>query len=232
MPIEPVREGSAVLAGTSVQVVGVEVGADADWAALASDQTVGAVVTVEIPREGFHSALDTVAAAAHERPWAAGVQAKFRTGATEVWAWPDEVELADFLIGCVARDLPFKLTGGLHHVVRADHPGPHGGPQHGLLNVLAALARVVDGGDAQSAAEVLAERTVPPLASVLLSLRPEQVDALRGHFRAYGCCDVLDPVRELAQLGLIEREEAVPGDSHDPPTPAGARAADVTEERP
>ncbi len=205
-PIEPVREGIAALAGTTVAVTGVEVGAASDWVALAAQSPADVTVTVEIPRDGFEQALDAVAAAAHEQPWGTGVQAKFRTGATEVWAWPDERELTAFLMGCVARDLPFKLTGGLHHVLRADHPGPDGGPQHGLLNVLAALTCVIDGGDADIVAEVLAERTVDPLAAVLLPLGDEQVDVLRGHFRAYGCCDVLDPIRELVAVDLLDAE--------------------------
>lgn len=67
------------------------------------------------------------------------------TGATEVWAWPDEVELARFFTACRERELPFKLTGGLHHVLRAEHLGPDGGPQHGLLNVLAAVHATAEG---------------------------------------------------------------------------------------
>lgn len=216
-PIEPIRAGAAILDGTGVELAGVEVGAAADWAALAADDGPGVPVTVEIPRDGFDAALDAVAKASHARPWGPLVQAKFRTGATEVWAWPDEAELARFLVGAVARDLPFKLTGGLHHVLRDDHPGPAGGPQHGLLNVLAALQSVLDGADVAMAAEVLAERAPQPLVAVLGPLRTEQAERIRQYFTAYGCCDVLDPVRELAQLGLIEREEAVSDDPRDPP---------------
>ena len=217
-PVGPVRAGIATLAGSCVQVTGVEVGAASDWAALTAESPADVTVTVEIPRDGFDEALDAVAAAAHEQPWGTGVQAKFRTGPTEVWAWPDEAELAAFLAGCVARDLPFKLTGGLHHVLRADHPGPDGGPQHGLLNVLAALTSVVDGGDAAGVAEVLAERTVEPLAAMLLALSAERVELLRSFFRAYGCCDVLDPIRELVALDLVPAESD-PGSTPTDPAP-------------
>ncbi len=213
MPIEPVVDGVATLQGSSVELTGVEVGAAADWRSLVGDDQAAGVevpVTVEIPRDGFDAALDAVAEVFHRTPvpdLENRVQAKFRTGATETWAWPDEVELARFLTGCVDRDLPFKLTGGLHHVLRADHPGPDGGPQHGLLNVLAALACVIDGGDAATVTGLLAERTPEPLGSVLLPLLPEQAEGLRRHFTAYGCCDVLDPVRELAELDLIDPQE-------------------------
>ncbi|PID96766.1 MAG: hypothetical protein CSA84_03025 [Actinomycetales bacterium] len=214
MPIEPVTDSVATLRGSSVQVAGVEVGAAADWRSLVGDDQaiagVGVPVTVEIPRDGFDAALDAVAEVARRAPAPEAdsrVQAKFRTGATETWAWPDEAELARFLIGCVERDLPFKLTGGLHHALRADHPGPDGGPQHGLLNVLAALTCVIDGGDAATVTGLLAERTPEPLTSILLPLLPEQADDLRRHFTAYGCCGVLDPVRELAELDLIDPQE-------------------------
>lgn len=224
-PIDPILQGARLLAGTSVELVGVEVGAAADWPVLTADGAPHVPVTVEIPRDGFDAAFDAVAQASHARPWGPGVQAKFRTGATPVWAWPDEPELARFLVGAVARDVPFKLTGGLHHVLRADHPGPDGGPQHGLLNVLAALQQVIDGADTGAAAEVLAERDPAPLIAVLTRLSAEQAQALRGRFTAYGCCDVLDPVRELADLGLIDREEPTT-----PATTTGAADAAAHEE--
>ena len=71
--------------------------------------------------------------------------AKFRTGPTATWAWPDEAELATFL-RTVALEVPFRLTGGLHHAVRGRYEVA-GTPEenHGVLNVLvatsAALAR-------------------------------------------------------------------------------------------
>lgn len=206
MPLGPVLEGAATLAGTSVQLAGVEVGAASDWPALLD---LGVPVTVEIPRDGRDEALDAVTEAAGRSSGDDGkalVQAKFRTGATETWAWPDEAELAAFLAACVERRLAFKLTGGLHHVVRADHPGPAGGPQHGLLNVLAALAAVLDGASTHAAATVLAVRHTDPIVAALAALTPPQTSRLRGHFTAYGCCDVLDPLRELADLDLITKE--------------------------
>ncbi len=200
MPLEPVREGAQALVGTSVTLAGVEVGAAADWAPLAG---LGVPLTVEIPREGFEQALDAVAAAYRRHAGEPVVQAKLRTGQTDVWAWPDEAELARFIRACVDRELPFKLTGGLHHAVRADHPD---GPQHGLLNVLAAVSAAVEGVGEAELAEILAERSHEPTATVLLGLEPAEVERVRAAFRAYGCCNVLDPVTELADLGLIDKE--------------------------
>lgn len=203
MPVEPVRDGVAALAGSTVEVAGVEVGAAADWASLLD---LGVAVTVEIPRDGFTAALDEVADASHQTERNPLVQAKFRTGATETWAWPDEEELARFVIACLERDLPFKLTGGLHHALRADHPGPDGGPQHGLLNVLAAVHLAAQGAPVSVVEGLLAAREPEPLVDVLTALPSEGVGRLRRAFTAYGCCDVLDPLGELATLGLIDKE--------------------------
>ena len=131
--------------------------------------------------------------------------AKFRTGATPAWDWPDEPELAAFLTGVVGRALPFKLTGGLHHVVRGTHT-VHGHPeqQHGLLNVLCAVQAAVDGLPAHHLATLLAERDPAPLVREVAALGPQDVTRVRALFTAYGCCGVTDPVTELSALNLIE----------------------------
>ncbi|MBK8468899.1 MAG: hypothetical protein WAR57_13835 [Candidatus Phosphoribacter sp.] len=207
MPVGPVRDGVALLAesgaGTLIEVAGVEVGAAADWQSLLD---LHVPVTVEIPRDGFVGALDAVAEAVRTTARNPLVQAKFRTGATEVWGWPDEDELARFLLACAERDMPFKLTGGLHHAVRGDHPGPDGGPQHGLLNVLGALRLALHGAPARAVTEVLALRDAAALAGSVAGLSTAEVGRLRWAFTAYGCCDVLDPLRELAALHLIDEE--------------------------
>jgi hypothetical protein len=203
MPVGPVREGALLVESSSVELAGVEVGAASDWAGLLD---LAVPVTVEIPRDGFVDALDAVAAASERVAGLPPVQAKFRTGATETWAWPDEDELARFLAACHARGLAFKLTGGLHHVLRADHPGPAGGPQHGLLNVLVAVAELADGSGEQAARDALAQRAAAPLVERVSGFDPDLAGQLRGRFTAYGCCDVLDPIRELVALDLLDEE--------------------------
>ncbi len=202
-PIDPVRAGVQTLANSRVHVVGVEVGAGSDWESLLD---LGVPVTVEIPREGFEQALDRVAGVARHATGDQSLQAKFRTGATPNWAWPDEGELARFFVECLARKTSFKLTGGLHHAVRDDYPGPDGGPQHGLLNVLVGLDAAQQGATVGQVAEVLGIRHAQPLAEILLALSCDRVRRMRQAFTAYGCCTVLDPLRELAALDLIDKE--------------------------
>ena len=131
--------------------------------------------------------------------------AKFRTGATPAWAWPDEEELAAFLHAAAARRLPFKLTGGLHHAVRGSYTvKEHEEEQHGLLNVLCAMAGAVDGLNRESLAHLLAERDPEPLAREVAALTAADAERVRALFTAYGCCGVTDPVTELSELNLIE----------------------------
>lgn len=194
----------------SVAVVGVEAGWTPGW----RDLDVGGLpLALEVPRgREQEEPLDDIALAHSD---GADVQAKFRTGATAAWAWPDEFELADFLRAVADRDLPFKLTGGLHHAVRADHgagaDGPGGAagtaapePQHGLLNVLLATAAARDGAEPDELAGLLGRRDPEGLADTVRGIDAATATGLRAGLTAYGCCGVTDPVTDLTALHLIE----------------------------
>jgi hypothetical protein len=198
-PLAPLHEGVAILRGrTDVELAGVEAGWSPTWRDLLP---AGVPVTVEIPRDGFDDALDDVATAHDE---GARAQAKFRTGATATWAWPDERELAAFVRGCLDRGMPFKLTGGLHHAVRAEHgSSDEPDPQHGLLNVLLAVHEGRRGGDILALASVLAEENPATLSAEIRRLTDDDVAGVRLAFTAYGCCTVTDPLGELDRLGLL-----------------------------
>lgn len=185
----------------SVEVVGVEAGWSPQWREL---ELAELPVVLELPRgELRDDALDDVAAAVAEDSRA--VLAKFRTGATPTWPWPDEAELAGFLDDVVDRGVPFKLTGGLHHAVRGSH-GPEDAreEQHGLLNVLAALDARIRGGTRADVAGLLAERSAAHLAELVSGIDAGGAARLRAHLTAYGCCGVTDPIRELSALQLVE----------------------------
>lgn len=195
-----------------VQVCAVEVGWTPEWRELDLGvlEQVPALV-LEVPRgTDQERALDDIAEAASSGTAASGsVLAKFRTGATPAWAWPDEEELAAFLHATTARRLPFKLTGGLHHAVRGTYGVKGKGEQkdeeqHGLLNVLCAVAGAVDGLNPGSLAHLLAERDPEPPAREVAALTAADAERVRALFTAYGCCGVTDPVTELSELNLIE----------------------------
>lgn len=125
---------------------------------------------------------------------------KFRTGATPSWPWPDEAELARVLVALTSAGLPAKLTGGLHHAVRQTLAGEE---HHGLLNVLLAVDAALDGADTADVAEVLRRRGAQDLAADVADLDGDRLAAIRHSFVSYGCCEVLDPIGELVDLGLL-----------------------------
>jgi hypothetical protein len=194
-----------------VTVVGVEAGWTADWrdsglAGLAVSGASGgpagpaaAPLTLEVPRGPEQAgAIADIAADASD---SIALQAKFRTGATETWPWPDERELATFIRTTIDHDLGFKLTGGLHHAVRGTHGHEE---QHGLLNVLVAVRWALNGEDVDELVSLLAERDTATLVAQVERMSAADASIVRAFFSAFGCCGVLDPIRELAGLGLIE----------------------------
>jgi hypothetical protein len=204
MPVGPVRAAVTQVraAAGPVRVAGVEVGWGPGWRDLLD---LGVAVTVEIPRQGRDAALDEVATARSDVLGTPAIRAKLRTGATADWAWPDEHELAALIRAVADLEIPVKLTGGLHHAVRADHTD---GPQHGVLNVLAAMWLTLNFGSTPDVAHLLSLREPRRLLEDLLALGPHQARGLRHMLVSYGCCGVLDPIGELVALGLVPPEGA------------------------
>lgn len=165
--------------------------------------SLGVPVAVEVDRDQdrLAKALDEVRTAATDLPEA--VLAKLRTQATPQQPVPSPSELAAFLLGADARELPVKLTGGLHHAVA--RRGDDGGTldRHGVLNVLAALAAIDDGADEQALVETLADEDTDRLIDVVVGLDEPAVVRVRSRFRSFGCCGVTDPLDELRDLGLL-----------------------------
>lgn len=196
--VEALRDDPHVL------VTGTEVGATAPWRELLALQLPLAVEVGSGPEA--QRQLDEVAAAIDEDH---DVTAKFRTGATPSWPWPDEQALAAFLDAGLVRGLPFKLTGGLHQALRGSYqvaPGSRPEPMHGLVNVLVATHVGLAGAEADELAEVLASHDAERLVETLAALSPEAIDDLRSSFTSFGCCEVLDPIHDLRALGLLHQE--------------------------
>lgn len=182
-----------------VRVVGAELGWEAGWRDLGLDDLA---VALELPRGDTHAAaLADVTAGADE---GRRVVAKFRTGPTPTWAWPDEVELAAVLVATAGADVPLKLTGGLHNAVRGTYEvGGALEENHGVLNVLLATAAAVSGAGAEEVAALLRLRDSEALVELVAAWPDATATEVRTALVSYGCCTVTDPLGELADLGLI-----------------------------
>jgi hypothetical protein len=144
---------------------------------------------------GLLTALDTIAEA---RADGSRIAPKFRTGGLAAELFPTPVELAAVICACRDRDLPFKLTAGLHHAMRYTDPET-GFTHHGFLNVLVAAARAAEGTEVADVAETLAMIDPVPLIEAGRSRR----DLDRPLWIGFGSCSVLEPLTDLIRLGLM-----------------------------
>jgi hypothetical protein len=192
--------------GGTVRAIEQPVDLGAPLAALvALGRAHGARVWAEVPQA---SALDGSLDARLDDVSAAGAGAKYRTGGVRPEAFPTEQQLARFMLACTERRLPFKLTAGLHHAVRHTAAGAGEGrsdlEQHGLLNVVNALAAAQDGADEMSMVALLADRDAARVATAATNLDDTRVGRVREAFASFGCCGVTDPLADLVTLGLLE----------------------------
>lgn len=153
-------------------------------------------VYAELPLTwGLMAGLDRVAEARQD---GVRIAAKFRTGGLAAELFPTPAELAAVICACRDRQLPFKLTAGLHHAVR--HTDPETGfTHHGYLNVLAAIMVAVAGGDAGEVAQRLSLVEAAPLVEAVSARR----DEARPLWIAYGSCSIREPLDDLITFGLV-----------------------------
>ncbi len=204
------RDGLALLgADPRVRVVGAELGWTPGWRRL--DLPGDLPLALELPRDrrALAEAVADVRASVAEGD---AVVAKFRTGATPTWAWPDEAELADVLVALAAAPVPFKLTGGLHHAVRGRYD-VDGVPEenHGVLNVLLATAAAIGHASAATVSELLGVRDAAAAAELVTAWSDDTRVRVRSAFTSYGCCTVTDPLDELERLGVPTTTTDRPG---------------------
>ncbi|WP_157610021.1 hypothetical protein [Spirillospora albida] len=131
-----------------------------------------------------------------------GHRAKFRTGGVTGALYPSPDELAGMVKAAVDAGVAFKATAGLHHAVRNTDP-PTGFEQHGFLNLLLATAAALDDAPVTRITHILADRDASAVAARVADLPADRIRAVRGRFLSFGTCSVLEPLTELADLGLL-----------------------------
>jgi hypothetical protein len=150
----------------------------------------------EIPlTAGLLNALDQVAEA---RAAGLDVAPKFRTGGLAAELFPTPVELAGVICACRDRNMPFKLTAGLHHALRYTDRET-GLTHHGFLNLLVACCEAADGAAPGAVAQVLAGTDPLPLVEGA-RVRLQQDRPL---WIGFGTCSVEEPLADLRALGLL-----------------------------
>lgn len=143
--------------------------------------------------------------------------AKIRCGGVTPDLIPDLARIAAFLSACVAADVPFKATAGLHHPLRGEHPltyepdAPRA-TMHGFLNVFltACLIHAHD-IDEHTARAVLDAANIDDfifrddaIAWFDQRLTLDEIDAARQRLAtSFGSCSFDEPVEDLSTLGLL-----------------------------
>ena len=154
---------------------------------------------VEIPRRpGWEDALALVGDSAYG--------AKLRTGGASADLFPTEDELAAFLGRCVADEVPFKCTAGLHDAIRHRDPDT-GFEHHGFLNILLATAAAIRYGAGHTdVLNLVRETDGQVLAARFRSLDLPETVVARSFFVAYGSCSFDEPIEALTGLDLLEAD--------------------------
>ena len=188
---------SRLVSAPDVTPTGVEIGWSPDWHRALR---WGASLSIEVPRGSEQErALSDIQGRTDGRH---RLRAKFRTGSTPQRPVPTPTDLATFIRSCVDHDLAFKLTGGLHHAF--SHTTDEGEDQFGFLNVIAATRwALAHGAEIPEMGSILSQRDRAPILDIITRMSQADVSVVRAFFTSYGCCEVKDPVVDLAALGLI-----------------------------
>jgi hypothetical protein len=155
----------------------------------------------EIPLTfGLLGAMDVVA---EKRAAGVDIAIKFRTGGLAAELFPTPIELAAVICACRDRELPFKLTAGLHHAIRRADPET-GFVHHGFLGILAGtLAAAHDRAEVADVAALLASTDPVPLVETVR----RRLDEPRPLWVGFGTGAVAEPLNELDRFGLLRHAD-------------------------
>lgn len=169
----------------------------------------GVTAYFEIPLAGDNSALLAKLAET-------GALAKARTGGLAAENFPTSLQLAQFIHACVAAEVPFKATAGLHHALRGEYqltyaPDSPTAMMHGFLNVFLAAGFAQAGLGVEQLVEILEERSPTAFTFESGRVRWREEQLVRAHLTntrqltalAFGSCSFTEPIEELQNLGLL-----------------------------
>ena len=145
------------------------------------------------------------------------LRAKIRTGGVTREEFPETRDIIRFVRTCMAANVPFKATAGLHHPVRCFKPLTYApdapqGTMHGFLNVLIMTGFARESFRVSLLEEIMeeefeevfefSEAGVSWRGSHLLTLSHIGLLRSRG-MHSFGSCSFDEPVADLRELGVL-----------------------------
>jgi hypothetical protein len=144
-----------------------------------------------------------------------GGRAKIRTGGVTPAAFPSPVQVLRFLRACVAANVPFKATAGLHHPLRGAYrltyqPDSACATMFGFLNIFLAAAFLQHGMDEANGLALLEESSPASLelGEDFVAWRSHRVTGAqlrraRGLALSFGSCSFREPIEDLRAMRLL-----------------------------
>ena len=147
----------------------------------------------------------------------AGHRAKIRTGGATPDAFPPIEKIVRFMRVCLAANVPFKCTAGLHHPLRGSNPLTYEpdaptGKMNGFLNVFLAAAFLQQGYEPKLVYEILRDEHADNFQfrddGILWRLEyfahATQLKFLRERsVISFGSCSFTEPIEDLEEIGLL-----------------------------
>lgn len=170
---------------------------DAQWLERVSEFVPEDVMAVVEPRRPLNGDtgpwLDAVRRVADH-----GCTPKLRCGGQRPSDIPTFDQVSDFVVAADSAPSGFTASVGLSHAVRGT--AENGGVEHGLLNMVVAVARALMAGDVKDA---LAETERDVLIREVGKLSDAGARSVRGLLARCGCGSTGETALELAGLGLF-----------------------------
>jgi hypothetical protein len=144
-------------------------------------------------------------------------RAKLRTGGTTPEAFPPVKMITRFIRTCIAANVPFKATAGLHHPVRCYKPltyeaeAPEG-MMNGFLNLFLAVGFARAGFKPGLIEEILEDEFVENFEFDAGGVLWRQEHYLNTHLlkilrekniTSFGSCSFEEPIADLREIGLL-----------------------------
>lgn len=146
-----------------------------------------------------------------------GRRAKIRTGGITADVFPVAADITRFIRTCVAANVPFKATAGLHHPLRCTKPltyekDAERGAMHGFLNVFLATAFLRQGYKTNLIIELLEDDWAESFQfeenGVLWRQEhfisaAQLKNAREKSIISFGSCSFDEPIADLQEIGIL-----------------------------